>query len=196
VNVHKQGIPTDDDLLHTLRYGIPGSSMPSFAQLSEAELNSLIGYIRRLTWNGLYEALRKKAAEEDDVDPFEISKKTDNQLTPGKTLEIPAKFASATTESVSRGRKVYEQNCLNCHGPTGKGDGQQVKDLKNDNGTPARPRDLTAGIFKGGRDSDRIYRRLMLGIPGTPMGTFPSLKPDEIESLIHYVHSLSPVASQ
>ena len=56
---------------------------------------------------------------------------------PGAKLEIP-KIPPATFEAVARGKVVYATLCSKCHGPEGKGDGPQVKDLKNDDGTPMR----------------------------------------------------------
>ena len=86
--------------------------------------------------------------------------------------------------------------CAKCHGPDGHGDGPQTKDptFKNDDGTPAHPRDLTAGVFKGGRDPRQIYARIMLGMPGTPMPASNTLKPQEVDDLIGYVLSLSQPA--
>ena len=39
-----------------------------------------------------------------------------------------------SAEAVDRGRVQYAANCASCHGPNGRGDGPQVKDLKNENG--------------------------------------------------------------
>lgn len=39
---------------------------------------------------------------------------------------IPSKEEApqtASTESIARGKKLYQQNCLECHGPKGEGDG-------------------------------------------------------------------------
>ena len=88
---------------------------------------------------------------------------------------------------------MFLQNCANCHGPEGKGDGQQVKDLnfKNENGTPARPRDLTQGVYKGGGEPEDLYARIVLGIPGTPMPATTKLSPQDLDALIAYVRSLA-----
>src|SRR5262245_61200255 len=47
------GVPTDDDLMSVFRHGIPGTAMPPFAELSDAELRAVVGHVRRLTAAGL-----------------------------------------------------------------------------------------------------------------------------------------------
>lgn len=47
--------PTDQDLLKTLRNGIPGTAMPSFGTLPDKELVALIQYVKYLTLRGQFE---------------------------------------------------------------------------------------------------------------------------------------------
>ena len=191
-------IPSDDDLMYLLRHGIPGTAMPAFDNLPEPDMRALIAHVRVLTWKGLYDALWKKAFDAgDDPDPVELAERVTKQTTPGPPLPVPP-IPQATTESVERGRKWFLSNdagCMKCHGPLGRGDGPQVNDPNfiNDDGSRARPRDLTAGIFKGGREADRLYARIWLGIPGTPMPEGKvALKPEQVIDLVHYIRSLSP----
>lgn len=111
-------------------------------------------------------------------------------------------------ESIARGRKLYlsdKTKCVSCHGPAGKGDGPQTTDFqKRPDGTeydkpglfdawnhPLRPRDLTQGIYRGGRRPVDLYRRLHAGIKGTPMPAFgTALNDDEIWDIINYVMSV------
>lgn len=37
---------------------------------------------------------------------------------------------AADANSIARGKALYGQECLSCHGPTGKGDGSAAKDLE------------------------------------------------------------------
>lgn len=37
---------------------------------------------------------------------------------------------AADADSIARGKALYAQECLSCHGPTGKGDGSAAKDLE------------------------------------------------------------------
>jgi mono/diheme cytochrome c family protein len=186
----QNGIPTDDDLLAVLRNGIPGSAMPPFAHLGEPELRALIGHVRELTYTGVLARLRR-LADQGAIDPTEVGLVADTLSRPGPQLEIPAHFAPATPESIARGREVYTKTCASCHGPTGRGDGPQVQELKNADGSPTRPRDLTLGQFKGGGEPAQVYARIMLGMPGTPMPASNNLPPGDVQDLLNYVLSLS-----
>jgi mono/diheme cytochrome c family protein len=186
------GVPTDDDLMYVIRHGIPGTSMPAHEQLTDTECNALAAHVRRLAHAGLYAKLFAQAAKDEDPVPLEISAMTAQRLAPGEPLPIP-ELRGPTPESVARGQQVFQKNCATCHGTEGKGDGPQVKDMKNDNGWPTRPRDLARGIFKGGRERERVYARIALGLPGTPMpGTAATLTPQQLADLTNFVLSLSP----
>ncbi len=120
-----------------------------------------------------------------------------------------------TPKSIDNGKKLFlsqvegkKTECTKCHGLMGRGDGSQteeflvIKDsnpeqkyevvgLHDDWGHPIRPRDLTRGIYRGGRRPIDIYRRVHEGIPGTPMSGFASvLKPEEIWDVVNYVLSI------
>ena len=186
--------PTDADLARVVRRGIPGSAMPAFADLTDSETTAVVGHVRRLAWENLYARLRDKAMkDEGDYDPLEVAERADAMTKPGQPLEVPASFSPASPEVLTRGRAVYMQACAPCHGPEGKGDGPQVKELKNDNNTPARPRDLTQGLYKGGDEPAHLYARIVLGIPGTPMPATNNLPPQDVDALIAYIRSLCPV---
>ena len=197
-------IPTDGDLVATLKRGILGSSMPSFAQLRDDELIALVAHVRVLTRQGAYAQLTRKALKEveeggDDVDPVKITAKADAHVRVGTPLAVPAGFKATSAESVSAGKLVFAASCASCHGPNGRGDGPQTTDPKfvNDNGTKAIPRNLTAGVYKGGGEKENLYARLMIGIPGTPMPAGTTLTPQQLDDLLNYVLSLpgTPVNS-
>ncbi len=189
-NNYQECIPTDDDLMNIIHRGIPGSAMPSFAHISDEECKACIEQVRRFTRQGLYQRQVEKALKnEDDIEPAKFSKLAAEMSVPGKKLEIP-RIPPSTPESVARGKLLYAATCAKCHGPEGKGDGPQVKDLKNDDGTPNFPRDLTTGQYKGGGEPEQLYARIMLGIPGTPMPSSSNQPQADIFDLIHFVQSL------
>jgi mono/diheme cytochrome c family protein len=190
------GTPTDEDLLDTLRRGIPGSAMPSFADLSEEELRALIGHIRLLTRTGIYERVRHKAEDDGDDYLAGVSKRVDSLSQVGPAIDIPKTFPAPTVASLENGKGLYLKTCAACHGEKGHGDGPQVATMKNDDGWPTRPRDFTCGVFKGGAEPAKLYARIVVGMPGTPMPACSHLKPAEVGDLINYVRSLcGPAAS-
>jgi len=68
----------------------------------------------------------------------------------------------------------------------------EVAGLHDEWGFPQTPRNLTRGIYRGGRRPIDIYRRVHEGIPGTQMAGFADvLKTDEeIWDLVNYVLSV------
>ena len=115
------------------------------------------------------------------------------QAIPGEVVQAPANLPAPDESSLARGHKLFTAMCATCHGPKGAGDGTQI--MKRDNGEPIKPRDLARGIFKGGGEPERLYVRIAVGMPGTPMpGSSSALKPQEIGDLVNFVRSLSQSA--
>jgi mono/diheme cytochrome c family protein len=234
-----------DDLDRTVRYGIPGTYMPSFLLFKDDELGAIVEYVRWLSMRGEFEqkvdiefeaeqytsdaiAQRKKGGEEQaKIDsalatfitndlPRISSDKSDDLVTAWNTAEqpdalvVPKKSRTPDSpESRERGRKLFVSDvakCAQCHGPAGKGDGPQTEDYQLIPGSTKhfqkpglfdawdhsiKPRDLTSGIYRGGRRPLDIYRRIYSGIKGTPMPPFGSaLKDEEIWDLVNYAMSL------
>jgi mono/diheme cytochrome c family protein len=189
-------VPSDQDLLAVITRGLPGSAMFPFAHLGEAGRQALVLHVRRLTRAGLEERLRQEARKNDDeVDEEQLARVLDRDTKPGADVAVPADWPEPTPAALARGRESYLKLCATCHGATGRGDGSQ--DQRDDDGTPTRPRDFTRGIFKSGRDPRRLYVRLRLGLPGSPMPALPPETPAaEVVDITHYVLSLSDPALQ
>jgi len=156
---------TDEDLFLTITRGMPGSSMPSWEIMNPEQRWALVHYVRHLT--GVSEPI-------DQASIIPVPPETPN-----------------TPEGVARGREIFAQACASCHGPQGRGDGQQA--MTDNLGYPIKPRDLTAGVFKGSSESRELYNRIVAGLPGSPMPSFAGVYTDEqLWDLIHYVQSLVP----
>lgn len=122
---------------------------------------------------------------------------------------------AAIHESIERGRKLFlsqvqgkKTECAECHGLSGRGDGPntekywpipdskperkyEVAGLHDDWGQPQQPRNLTRGIYRGGRRPIDIFRRVHEGIPGTQMAGFANvLTHEEIWDVVNYVLSV------
>lgn len=100
-----------------------------------------------------------------------------------------ARLASANAlpadqATVTRGRAIYQANCLTCHGPGGRGDGPAAASLDRP------PADLTAGHAAAHRDEDMFFW-VQNGIAGSPMPAFGGeLSDAEIRDVLGYVRSL------
>lgn len=163
-------LPTDEDLLGTIKNGLPGSAMPSFAFLTGEEQRALIAHLKTLA-----------VVEGQTKNRFEL-------VGPG----TPVKVGDEPAPDLARGRKLYEtMSCFKCHGDTGEGDGPSAPTLVDDNGFPAPPNNFTRGLFKGGATARDVYLRFTTGMSGTPMPSFvETLKDGERWALAHYVGSL------
>lgn len=117
----------------------------------------------------------------------------------------------ASTESIAKGKELFRSakaNCAKCHGAAGRGDGPETESyvvipnskpertysergLHDSWGNPIQPRNLSRGVYRGGRRPLDLYRRIAVGIKGTPMGGFKSvLTEEEIWHVVNYVMSL------
>ncbi len=164
-------VPTDDDIYGTVSRGIPGSSMPSWAHLSEKERWSLVHYIKTFA----NEAILPNTVVGDSGEGM---------------LRIPPE-AEYTLAGAKLASERFRDACASCHGATGEGDG--VTDQTDEKGIPTRPRDLTMGVFKGNPDPKEVYRRIVLGMPGTPMPMSDWSYGDDAWHLTNYILGMSSV---
>lgn len=228
---------TRADLKKTIVQGIPGTAMPSFALLPDDEVEALVEYVKYLAIRGETEILlfgivvdedNKELTRDNVVNDammpiVEMWNKADTQVVhPEPRPESIGPIDQPTKESIAKGRKLFidtkRGQCINCHGPTGIGDGgdriydawneakeQLIKAGKEDQiaqlfSLPIqelRPRNLHLGIYRGGRRPVDLYRRVYAGIKGAkmPAGGATPQKPtgfssEEIWNLIDYVRSL------
>jgi mono/diheme cytochrome c family protein len=113
-----------------------------------------------------------------------------------------------TQESRRIGRELYLSkaiNCADCHGIAGRGDGPQTTIYEKNPvtnklyDTPGlhdvwdnvnQPRNLTRGIYRGGRRPVDLFRRIHAGIKGSRMPSFKILKHEQIWHIVNYVLSI------
>jgi len=110
-------------------------------------------------------------------------------------LDTPvAPRPALTPATLTKGKQLYDTNCVQCHGTAGKGDGYGAPFL-----VPP-PRDFTGGQFKfrttaGGQlpTDDDLFRTISRGANGTGMPPWKYLLNDEERwALVEYVKSFEP----
>jgi len=184
----QNGVPTDEDLVGVLRRGMPGSAMPPWEWMPDADLAALARVVRELAIQGrVADLLRYAEQEEEDLSPDEALEIATRAMIPSAQVPIPAECAG-DADDLMRGRRFFLTICAQCHGAGGTGEG--AAEQWNEDGTPASPRDFTAGIFKGGATHADIVRRMVVGLPGSSMPATSFDDPSLASQVSAYVRSL------
>lgn len=94
------------------------------------------------------------------------------------------KLSVKTPELVDKGKQLFTNTCVSCHGNEGKGDGVAGASL---NPKPRNFTDLSG--WKNGPKFNQIYKTLQEGITGSAMPSFSNIPPEDRIALIHYIQS-------
>lgn len=174
----QKGIPSDGDLLRTITRGVRGTAMPPWYVLPINDRLAVVQYIKYVL----------AVDRSDPAKPYAFFA----EEPPGQPLYI-GKPPAPTKDIVAHGKDVWENaKCWECHGKTGKGDGEKAAGLKDDTNFPIRPADLTSGQFKSGAMVEDIFRTISTGLSGTPMPSFRDALPEPDRwALAYYILSLS-----
>jgi len=203
-----EGKPRRDDLHRILKFGVEGTSMPSFALLGDDALEAIISYVMHLSLRGEVELTLCKILLGDG------EKETDTLLDEARMLtgrfverwynaeKKPLLFPKNNTppaseeerlKSVERGYNYFigkEGACIKCHADFGR----QVPYKFDVWGTPVRPANLTHNLYRGGRRPIDIYWRVRGGIPpsGMPAGAGLMAGDDDAKvwDVVHFVQAL------
>jgi mono/diheme cytochrome c family protein len=108
---------------------------------------------------------------------------------PQRGREIPAVDARTLIDYspalVERGSELFRQDCVQCHGELGRGDGPAAATLN------PRPRNFTSPDgWKNGHDLPSIFKTLAEGVKGSSMASFDYLSKADRMALAHYVRAL------
>jgi mono/diheme cytochrome c family protein len=221
--------PRDEDLFNAIKQGLNGTAMPSWKSIfNDEQINSLIPIIKDFdisyTWVEVPEDDDDYSEEEDDDtdtnyeddDDDDTDYEDDDESEKNETNK-PKIFIHITeieptngqivysNDSIAKGKIVFENNCKQCHGLTGRGNITSGKRLTDDWGYRIWPRNLTqpwtwraTNVPESQEQTIRnIYLRISIGIFGTPMPAHRSTTddPDPINlenrwHLANYVYSL------
>ena len=197
--------PSRADLRRILKSGIDYTSMPSFGLLADEELDRLISYVIHLSLRGQAEEatmtklLNNQQLKVDDEEvsidvylqdwvrfavmkgdetvlKFEDSKgwAAANQLPSLAPLASPPDSENTRNEDIAKGYKLFidKAGCMTCHDDFGRS-ARYKYDIW---GTLVQPRNLTAGLYRGGRRPIDFFWRIRGGIkPSTMPGVDPTL---------------------
>jgi cytochrome c oxidase cbb3-type subunit 2 len=135
-----------------------------------AELVDLVGYLQKLGTN--------RGAWRDVFEPQNVG--------------VTAMTVPDRSDLVERGRAVYRQRCIGCHGAEGDGNGAAATFLS------PRPRDFTAAVFKfrstpsGTLPTDGdLYRTVTRGVRWTAMPTWHELPDKDRLAVVAFIKTFS-----
>lgn len=205
--------PRREDLHRTIKEGIEGTSMPSFALLTDRDLNALVSYVIHLSMRGEAEFTLMQGLLNNQIETGELNREKfdeyfigpivkdawmkaaeeKNWIKPDPALASAVKFPPTRDQkqSVVNGYKLFKSSdaagCIGCHLDYGR----QSKLFFDKWGTVGRPADLTTGVYRGGRRPLDFFYRLHQGVNGSSMPAFGSLLKDEqIWDLVSFLEVL------
>ena len=197
--------PTRADLFRTLTYGLPTTSMPSFAMRTEEERNRLIDYVIFLSLRGRieFDVLRTLLVHGTDglegsvaSDAAQMLKKELRAWKQAESEVVPAaepvygEDSPEYAESIRRGHNLFLDAkgaaCASCHTNYGR-DGKLQYDAW---GTLVQPANLTEVKRKAGDSPADLYRRIRCGIPPSNMSVPIGLSDAQVWDVVHFIKAL------
>jgi high-affinity iron transporter len=138
-----------------------------------------------------------KAAIEQDLKTLaqEVEKKADAKAVAALAQRAKEKLITAykiipyprRLPVLADGKKLYLENCAQCHGETGKGDGSGRESMKPKTPLPAN---FTDRERIGGLSPFKAFNTASFGIEGTAMASFAALSEEQRWQVAFYVFSL------
>ncbi|MDP6656824.1 MAG: c-type cytochrome [Nitrospinaceae bacterium] len=178
-------LPTDNDLIKTVKNGLPGSAMPAWGEfLKEDEIQAVVQFVKSLVQDRDF-----NDEEDEEVELMEFGSNPWGTTGPYH-LGIPQ-------EAIDAGKEIFTKNkCFECHGGEGRGDGNPT--MKDDWGFPILAADWQqCWNFRGSRrnhfDPFNVVRTISTGLNGTPMPNFrEKITVEDRWKLAAFVNSLCP----
>ena len=178
-------LPLEDDLIRTVKNGLPGSAMPSWQGIiSDDEIVAVVNFVKTLVQDRSFDD-----AEDEEVNYQDFGQNPWNTVGPYH-LGVPQ-------EDIDAGKEIFIKNkCFECHGGEGRGDGNPT--MKDDWGFPIVAADWQqCWNFRGSRrqhfDPFNVVRTVSTGLNGTPMPNFKDqITIEDRWKLAAFVNSLCP----
>jgi len=179
-------LPRDEDLINTVRNGLPGSAMPPWGEfLGDDEIEAVVQFVKSLVQD----------REFDDEDETMLN--TVAELGPNPWGSKGPYHLDIPQEAIDEGKKIMVANkCFECHGGEGRGDGNPT--MKDDWGFPILAANWQhCWNFRGSRrnhyDPFNVARTISTGLNGTPMPNFKDkITVEDRWKLAAFVNSLCP----
>jgi cbb3-type cytochrome oxidase cytochrome c subunit len=179
--------PDDWHVAHFInpRFTRPNSIMPQFEYLGDENIQNLIRYVQGLGFKQADKRMqRQKFWKEKAIEAYEAGVEENvnwlHSTVPEGWRKVPNPYPT-TEAGLARGRKIYQDFCISCHGPIGDGMGPAQPYMYPPplNFTILKDRGISGGI---------LYYQIMNGITGTAMPYFKrELESEKIWDVGNYV---------
>jgi mono/diheme cytochrome c family protein len=178
---------TDSDLLHVIKNGLVGSSMPAFPRLESDELNALIRYLRFLQYEGLVATFLRQQREDVEYSRDQLVVLAKAKSSPSEEITLPPWTLNETaTIDLDRGERTFRSaGCAACHEESG---GSIAK--FNSQGFLDYPRDFKNEPLRRGHSLSGLYKTIRLGLPGTAHPAV-DLADEKIEEISRYLYAIT-----
>jgi mono/diheme cytochrome c family protein len=198
--------PRRQDIIRTITQGLDGSAMPAFNVLPESDIEAMASYVIHLSLRGdveggtLYDLFKEEIErKEGEASKTKIEglmatrlyystiawTKSKDELAP---VPAPANLSELEmAASVRRGQQFFLKNgCIGCHIDYGR-----KSNFRFDKwATLAKPNDLTANIYRGGRRPFDFYCRAKLGIGSCGMPGVAENLDSGLWDLVNFLQAL------
>ena len=149
------------------------------------------GRVRTFVHDGVVDRLKREAAEfNEEVEPDELAsalEEPDGARPSDRGARRPARAGPGLGGARPRAVSQAMRHLSRRHGQRRRRSGAEGRERHADPAPRLHPRDLQGRT----RSASSSTRRIMLGVPGTPMPSSPHFKPAEVGDLINYIQSLS-----
>jgi mono/diheme cytochrome c family protein len=202
--------PARTDLHKTIYHGLDGAGMNGFKQPDD-QIEALVSYVMHLSLRGQIEyRLTRLWLEELGKD------EKPNEKDLAKELKEIVKLWAADAQSIyqpqvpweeiaqegekehwAKGRELFltKAGCIDCHGKDGRANIKDVPNIaamKDDWGSPIKPRNYHEEALRGGKRPIDIFYRIKLGIKPSRMqaADMTKLSDADIWQLVGYIRSI------
>jgi len=155
----------------SIKNGVVGTAMAAWKDvLGEEEINKLIGYITEQSKADAKKFVRYDVALPKPGDP--------------ERRDYRGRNMALTTGDAERGKAAFQKFCASCHGKLANGKGPNAYGLEH-----PLPRNLINRQFlnQPAVTDERLYRSILLGVPGTPMPSHDHLTDQTILDAIAFI---------
>ena len=107
-------------------------------------------------------------------------------LTPEQRWNIVMYLTSlrTTAQQLAEGEGLYTQQCVQCHGALGAGDGQYARTLSR------LPQEIGSFAWQASHSDDQLATVIRAGVPGTAMPPGHALDSAQVRSVVAYLRTL------